>query len=135
MKLKNITIGIFTVLSVLVLVILLANNTPKFEYQLVNTSQINSILTQESLVVLDVRTPTEFTTGHIKGAINLDYYQPSFKNELAKLDKTKKYLVYCRSGNRSQSTVQIMKQLGFKYIYEVNGGVVNIPTPLICQNC
>lgn len=135
MKLKNITIGIFTVLSVLVLVILLANNTPKFEYQLVNTSQINSILTQESLVVLDVRTPTEFTTGHIKGAINLDYYQPSFKNELAKLDKTKKYLVYCRSGNRSQSTVQIMKQLGFKYIYEVNGGMVNIPTPLICQNC
>ena len=84
---------------------------------------IDQNLGQPDFVVLDVRTPQEFQSGHIKGAINLDFYAPDFPQQLDKLDKTKTYVVYCRSGNRSGKTVQLMKRLGFQRVYDVQGGI------------
>ena len=75
-------------------------------------------------VVLDVRTPQEFAAGHIAGAVNIDYYSPAFREELSRLEKDKTYFVYCRTGHRSGEAVKIMKQLGFKKIYELRGGIV-----------
>ncbi len=75
-------------------------------------------------VVLDVRTPQEFAAGHLPGAINLDYYSPTFREQLNQLDKSKTYFVYCRTGHRSGEAVKIMKQLGFKKIYDLNGGIM-----------
>lgn len=71
-------------------------------------------------VILDVRTPSEFAEGHIKGANNIDYYSETFQEELNKLDKNKTYFVYCRSGNRSGQTIGIMKTLGFSKIYNLS---------------
>jgi len=48
-------------------------------------------------VILDVRTPAEFADEHIENAINLDYYSETFRDDLNKLDKTKTYLIYCRT--------------------------------------
>nr|WP_290665566.1 rhodanese-like domain-containing protein [Ardenticatena sp.] len=76
-----------------------------------------------NFVILDVRTPEEFTAGHIEGAQNIDFYAPDFEQQLAKLDKTKTYFVYCRSGNRSGQTIPIMKKLGFQHVYELRGGI------------
>ena len=55
-----------------------------------------------NFVILDVRTPEEFKSGYIEGAINIDYYGPGFPVEIGKLDRTKTYLVYCRTGNRTR---------------------------------
>ena len=65
------------------------------------------------LVLLDVRTPDEFATGHLQGATNIDVEDPSFADQIAALDKDAHYVVYCRSGRRSAIAVQTMKDAGF----------------------
>ena len=77
------------------------------------------------LVVLDVRTPEEFSEGHLDGAINIDFYEPDFGTNLASLDKDVPYVLYCRSGNRSGTTAQEMRSLGFTEVYEVDGGILS----------
>lgn len=74
------------------------------------------------VIVLDVRTPEEFGQGHIAGALNIDVTAPGFKDEVAKLDKGKRYLVHCRSGARSTQSLAVFKDLGFSEIHHMNGG-------------
>ncbi len=76
-------------------------------------------------VVLDVRTPTEFAAGHLDKAINVDYENPSFETEIKKLDTSKTYFVYCRSGNRSGRSIEIMRRDGFDHIFELKGGIIS----------
>lgn len=83
----------------------------------------------ENIVILDVRTKEEFEEYNINGSINIDYYSDNFKQQLNQLDKNKTYLIYCRSGNRSGETLKIMEDLGFKIIYDLNGGFIN------CNEC
>ena len=74
-------------------------------------------------VVLDVRTPGEFSKGHIEGAVLVDYRSAGFREEMAGLDRTKTYLVYCRTGNRSTRALGIMSDLGFRSYYHLEGGI------------
>jgi rhodanese-related sulfurtransferase len=76
------------------------------------------------LVILDVRTPAEFTEGHIAGAVNLDVSAPDFEKRLGALDRGTTYLVYCRTGNRSVRAVQAMERLGFGSVYHMTQGIV-----------
>lgn len=69
--------------------------------------------------ILDVRTPDEFSFSHIEGATNIDFLNSSFQTEIQKLDKTKIYKVYCRSGNRSGQAETLMKALGFKNVENI----------------
>ncbi len=66
------------------------------------------------LVILDVRTPEEYSEIRVKGSRNLDWNGPDFKDQIVKLDKNACYKVYCRSGNRSGRAMELMKSLGFK---------------------
>ncbi len=72
--------------------------------------------------LLDVRTPEEYAAGHLEAAVIVDYYSPDFKNRLGQLDKTAKYLIYCRSGKRSAASLTIMQELGFTDIRDIAGG-------------
>ena len=76
-----------------------------------------------AFVILDVRTPQEFAQGHLVDAVNLDFHAPTFRGELDKFEKTKTYLVYCRSGNRSGKALDVMRELGFAEAYNVIGGM------------
>ena len=76
-----------------------------------------------SFAIIDVRTLEEYKSCHLKNAINIDFYSESFRDELDKLDKSKTYLIYCRSGRRSGRTLQIMKELRFKEVYDMSGGI------------
>lgn len=67
-------------------------------------------------VLLDVRTEGEYQQGHIAGAINFDISSPTIMEDIANLDNSKTYIVYCRSGGRSQLASMIMKQKGLKVI-------------------
>jgi len=75
------------------------------------------------LIIIDVRTKEEFNNGHIKNAINIDLKKNNFKIKINKLDKNKTYLIYCRSGSRSESALKIMEEEGFKEVYNF-GGVI-----------
>lgn len=83
-----------------------------------------SAKTQEAgVVTLDVRTPGEFSQGHIQGAINIDVEASTFDSEIAKLDKTKTYAVYCHSGNRSGIATAAMAKVGFTHIFNLSNGL------------
>lgn len=75
------------------------------------------------LVILDVRTPDEFDAGHIDGAIMIDFYEDDFATQLAELDPSVPYLLYCRSGNRSGQAAAMMDALGFTDVADVDGGI------------
>ena len=75
------------------------------------------------LVILDVRTPQEYASGHLNGSINLDFKSPSFSDLIARLDRDKAYLLYCRTGRRSARAVMLMKSLGFKELYNLTKGI------------
>ncbi len=63
--------------------------------------------------VIDVRTPDEFASGHLDGALNIDIQGPTFATEIGALDKTANYVIYCRSGNRAGQAVTYMQDNGF----------------------
>lgn len=76
----------------------------------------------DNTVLLDVRTPAETAGGVITGALELDYRSPDFATEIAALDKDKTYLVYCASGGRSSKAGRLMKNAGFREVYNLEGG-------------
>jgi rhodanese-related sulfurtransferase len=74
-------------------------------------------------VLLDVRTPKEFGEERIEGAVMIDYLSPGFRNEMAKLDREKTYLVYCRTGNRTKGALKVMRELGFRNVLHLASGI------------
>lgn len=73
--------------------------------------------------IIDVRTPAEFADGHLPGAVNIDVQSPDFTAEVAGLDPSIPYAVYCRSGNRSQVAIDVMAQNGLTKVYHLGGGI------------
>ena len=76
-----------------------------------------------NFVILDIRTPGEYQSGHLRDAIMIDYYSTSFADDISRLDKEKSYLVYCRSGNRSARSMDLLKKLQFQKIYHLQSGI------------
>lgn len=75
-------------------------------------------------VILDVRTPEEVEEGRIPNAIHIDIYRgQGFIQDVEKLDKTKNYYVYCRTGNRSGQACRLMENMGFEHAYNLMGGI------------
>jgi len=80
---------------------------------------------ESGVITLDVRTPGEFMVGHIQGAINIDVEGLQFETEIAKLDKSATYAVYCHSGRRSAIAVETMSKAGFKNLFNLTNGIVD----------
>ena len=76
-----------------------------------------------STVVLDVRTTKEYREGHIPGSVMIDFSADDFEQQVARLDKDKTYLVHCAAGGRSTRACKKMEQLGFKKLYNLEGGM------------
>jgi rhodanese-related sulfurtransferase len=76
------------------------------------------------VVLLDVRTAEEFAEVRVPGSVNIDFYAADFADQLDLLSKDVPYVVYCRSGNRSSSTMDIMADLGFSEVWDVDGGII-----------
>jgi rhodanese-related sulfurtransferase len=74
-------------------------------------------------IIVDVRTPEEFSQGVIEGAINIDFKAPDFSEKVNALDKDKTYFVYCLSGKRSNSAIEMMEDAGFKKVYSLKDGL------------
>ena len=74
--------------------------------------------------ILDVRTQEEYNGGHIKNAFLADWNdQEKFNQRIAKLDKNKPVYTYCRSGRRSSAATSYLQKLGFKQVYNLDGGI------------
>lgn len=91
--------------------------SPEEVYKAVNDNR--------NLQLIDVRTQEEFGEDHLKTAQNICVTDDDFKEKVAKLDKNEPVYLYCRSGKRSARAAQIMKDMGFKEIYDMEGGFLN----------
>ena len=80
---------------------------------------------ESGVVILDVRTGGEFMMGHIENAINIDVEGVTFDGDIAKLDKSATYAVYCHSGRRSGIAVGKMKDAGFKNLFNLTNGILD----------
>lgn len=99
-------------------------NSQTGSFQL-NTESFNKKrLAEKNAILLDVRTPEEYARGFIHNALNIDYNNAQFENNINALDKEKTYLVYCLSGGRSGEAAKLMRAKGFKQVYELSGGIL-----------
>ena len=134
MNIKNIKL-LFFVLSITI--ISCAQNTAKKEVkdgttnvgqdqqvvELINPKDLNAKLGDIQLI--DIRTPREYTSGYIKGAININFFDRNFMDQMSKLNKEKEVYIYCRSGNRTGKAAARLKEQGFTKIYDLQGGILN----------
>ena len=93
------------------------NTRAKIFYQMLNN--------EKNPQIIDIRTPQEYQSGHIKDAILINFYDPNFAQNVEKagLDKNKPIYIYCRSGNRTSHSIKIFQQLGFKHIVNLGYGL------------
>jgi len=96
---------------------------PDAEVQVVSPEEMKSLLQMDDVQLVDVRTSEEYNSGHIEKSQNIDVRSPDFDGQIAKLDKEKPVLVYCRSGKRSAKCVEKLKSAGFVKIYDLDGGI------------
>ena len=99
-----------------------------------NVSEFSHKITEPDVIILDVRTPEEFASGHIEGALNIDFNSGDFANEITRLNPSENYAIYCRSGSRSGQAASIMHKAGFHDVSNLNGGVIdwtNAGLPLV----
>ncbi|MBL6649303.1 MAG: rhodanese-like domain-containing protein [Flavobacteriaceae bacterium] len=95
-------------------------------YEILNKENFKENISRKDALLFDVRTTEEFNLGHIKGAINIDFYDKKlFIEFFNKIKKSKPIYIYCRSGNRSKKTSEILKKIGFSKVYDLEGGYKN----------
>jgi rhodanese-related sulfurtransferase len=88
-----------------------------------NTQQAQKLIAEKKVIVLDLRTPQEFSAGHIAGATNINFRAANFDKAIAALDKNQTYLLYCASGNRSTQALPKFEKLEFKSLCHLDGGL------------
>ncbi len=86
-------------------------------------SDFSKTIERSGTQIIDVRTPDEFSQGHISGAINIDVEDASFESKIATLDKSVTYAVYCHSGRRSAIATTKMSSKGFTSLFNLDGGI------------
>ena len=111
----------FFILSIFIIFVVLFTSCSNRGYSNINLKKaIKTINNSTNLMLLDVRTAEEYSTGNIPNSINVDVLSPDFKSKIDLLDKNKEYLVYCRSGNRAAIASSIMATNGFIRIYNLS---------------
>ncbi len=95
---------------------------PTAAYKNLSVDEFARLAADKQNVILDVRTPGEFSAGHIPGAVNLDYNAPDFQAKAAALDKSRTYLVHCAVGGRSVRACEKLSHLDFPSLYNLPGG-------------
>lgn len=88
----------------------------------ISPAKFNSLISAKT-IVLDVRTLNEFQSGHIKDAVNIDFFSEDFMAQIQQLDKSKALLIHCASGGRSSKAMNKLKGKGFSALYNMLGGM------------
>ena len=102
----------------------LSNNKTETNFTHMTPTNFQKAISTGAYKLIDIRTEEEYAAGHIKGASQIDFYQTQkFNSYLDSLDKNQKYLIYCRSGNRSGQALNIMQEKGFINASDLAGGI------------
>jgi len=105
---------------ILILAFFLYSCTKQFQY--ITVEEFNSFFDNE-FELIDVRTAEEFQSGHIVGAINIDFLSPNFIDEIKDIDSNLNLIIYCRTDNRSSKSAKILVDHNYKNIHVIKGGI------------
>ena len=94
------------------------------EIEQITVEQMSEALEDTSIALIVVRTGQEYLTGHLKNSHNICVTDDDFEEKAASLDRDKPVYVYCKNGGRSARAAEILKEMGFKKIYDLEGGIV-----------
>lgn len=84
---------------------------------------INDYKFSKGDVLIDIRTPQEFSAGHLENAVNIDFFDEYFlQNFENQVDKEKVCYIYCKSGGRAAKAMQLLENYGFTKIIHLEGG-------------
>jgi len=89
---------------------------------LISTEDLNKV--NKDILLIDVRTPGEYASGHVENSVNIDFRASNFKDLIGELDKNQDVYVYCKVGGRSASAAKMMEDMGFNKIYDLKGGIM-----------
>lgn len=92
------------------------------EDHILDKATFEAQMKKRGAVIVDVRMPQEFEQGSLEGAINIDFFSPTFKTDLLDLNRNKKYYLYCKNETRSFRAMKFMEQNDFKDVYILKGG-------------
>ena len=110
-------------LYILLLITFISCNQDK--NNLVSANKFSEIISNDkSVIIIDVRTPDEFNKGHLKNSLNVNWFDENFDENLNIFSKDLPVMVYCLSGGRSSKANERIKSLGFKNVYELDGGIL-----------
>jgi len=115
------------IFSLLVLVFLFAGcqgQTSKAVHTVDTGVFAEKLKTTENPQLIDVRTPEEYSSGHIGNALNINWNGNDFVASAEKLDKSKPVFVYCKIGGRSAQAADKLAGMGFTEIYNLDGGIM-----------
>lgn len=90
-----------------------------------NAKDFAEAIKSGEVLLLDVRTAKEYQGGHIQNSGNINFYAGDFKKKLDLINNNQKVYVYCYSGDRSGKTVKLLKDRGFKEIYNLEKGLLD----------
>ena len=89
---------------------------------LISPEDLNKV--NKDILLIDVRTPGEYASGHVENSVNIDFRASNFKDLIGQLDKNQDVYVYCKVGGRSGSAAKMMEDMGFNKIYDLKGGIM-----------
>lgn len=92
------------------------------QYKNLTAQEAKTMIDKGGIVVVDVRTPQEYSAGHLQGAILANVNDPNFEANIKKISKDKKVLVYCAAGGRSANASGKMSSWGWKNVWNMTGG-------------
>ncbi|AFL80149.1 Rhodanese-related sulfurtransferase [Aequorivita sublithincola DSM 14238] len=95
------------------------------EIHLLSRQEYHDVTAKKDVQLVDVRTPEEFAEGHLDNAKNINVLETDFITQAEKLNLDEPIYLYCRSGKRSAKAALILKDVGFKEIYDMNGGYIH----------
>ena len=90
-----------------------------------NSDELLDFIEINSAILVDVRTHDQYNSGYIENSLNIDYLSNDFSENVEKLDKNTPIVLYCRSGRRSSLSANKLSKLGFKEIYNLEGGILD----------
>ena len=99
------------------------SNSDLQSFKLISSSEFIGL--SDDFELIDVRTKSEYESGFIERALNIDFFSDTFESDVLSLNKNSKIILYCRTNNRSTKTANLLKKNGFKDISVIEGGITD----------
>ena len=113
----------FRFLFILLLLLKGCSNSDQRSVKYISSSEFIELSIEFELI--DVRTKSEYESGLIQSALNIDFFSDTFESDVLSLNKNSKIILYCRTNNRSTKSANLLINNGFKNISVIEGGITD----------